>query len=131
MPYTLIEARRQFTPEEEAGIIDAVHLSLQTAFKIPATDKNIRLIVHEPSRFAVSSTLTNPDYVVLISIDAFQGRTIDAKRNLYRNIVDKLEPFGIPTNHVKIVIREIPLENWGIKGGQAACDIDLGFRVDV
>ena len=53
------------------------------------------------------------------------------KRNLYRAIVANLEPFGIPKNHVKIVLREQPRENWGIRGGQAACDVDLGFKVDV
>jgi hypothetical protein len=30
-----------------------------------------------------------------------------------------------------ILIKEIPTENWGIRGGQAACDVDLGFKVDV
>ncbi|WP_331710104.1 hypothetical protein [Methylomonas koyamae] len=42
-----------------------------------------------------------------------------------------LEPFGIPPDHVKILLREIPKENWGIRGGQAGCDVGLGFKVDV
>jgi len=29
------------------------------------------------------------------------------------------------------MLREITAENWGIRGGQAACDVDLGFKVDV
>jgi len=51
---------------------------------------------------------------------------------LYKTIVSNLEQkFGIPKNHVKILLREIPKENWGIRGGQAACDIDIGFKTDV
>jgi phenylpyruvate tautomerase PptA (4-oxalocrotonate tautomerase family) len=69
--------------------------------------------------------------VTLVSIDAFAGRSLDAKRKLYRAIVANLEPLGIPKDHVKIVLREIPRENWGIRGGQAGSDVDLGFKVDV
>ena len=39
--------------------------------------------------------------------------------------------FGIPDDHILILLRESPLQNWGIRGGQAACDIDLGFQLDV
>ena len=30
-----------------------------------------------------------------------------------------------------ITLRESPAENWGIRGGQAASDVDLGFDVNV
>ncbi|MBJ7473155.1 MAG: tautomerase family protein, partial [Solirubrobacteraceae bacterium] len=53
------------------------------------------------------------------------------KRELYREIVARLAPFGIPDDHVTVVLREIEQENWGIRGGQAACDVDLGFDVTV
>jgi hypothetical protein len=29
------------------------------------------------------------------------------------------------------MLREITAENWGIRGGEAACDVDLGFKVEV
>jgi phenylpyruvate tautomerase PptA (4-oxalocrotonate tautomerase family) len=89
------------------------------------------LIEHAPHRFAVPPTLARPELSTLVSIDCIAGRSLDAKRNLYRAVVANLEPFGIPKNHVKIVLRESPAENWGIRGGQAACDVDLGFKVDV
>ena len=30
-----------------------------------------------------------------------------------------------------VVLNEQPLENWGIRGGQAASDVSLGFQVKV
>jgi len=45
--------------------------------------------------------------------------------------VNNLEPFGILKDHVKILLREIAKENWGIRGGQAGCDVELGFKVEV
>jgi hypothetical protein len=29
------------------------------------------------------------------------------------------------------VLNEVPLENWGIRGGQPASEVDLGFKVNV
>lgn len=131
MPSTVIEVRRQYSVAEEVAIIDAVHLALVSAFGIPHGDKHVRLISHEPHRFAHSPTLAQPDLYTFVAIDCFAGRSVQAKRNLYREIVNELSRLGIPADHVTIVLRESALENWGIRGGQAACDVDLGFTVDV
>ncbi|HEX4404329.1 MAG TPA: tautomerase family protein [Polyangia bacterium] len=131
MPSVLIEVRRSYSHEEELALIEAVHAALREAFKILPHDRNVRLIVHEPHRFACPPNRAKPEAYTHVSIDAFAGRSLDAKRALYRAIVANLEPFGIPGDHVKIVLREVPAQNWGIRGGQAACDVDLGFKVDV
>jgi len=101
------------------------------AFKILPGDRNVRLVVHEPHRFECPPSRTNPERYTHISIDAFAGRSLEAKRRLYRTIVDNLQARGIPKDHVKILIREIPKANWGIRGGQAGCDVELGFKIDV
>jgi len=131
MPSVLIEVRRHYTAEQEVLLMDAVHMALQQAFKILPGDKNVRLIAHEPHRFACPPNRATPSSYTHISIDAFAGRSLDAKRALYREIVTQLEPLGIPKDHVKILLRELPKENWGIRGGQAGCDVDLGFEVNV
>ena len=131
MPSVLIEVRRKYNPAQEVAIMEAVHAALRDAFMILPDDKNVRFLVHEPHRFGCPPNLEKPDRYTLISIDAFVGRSLDAKRNLYQAIVNNLEPLGIPKNHVKILLREISKENWGIRGGQAACDVELGFKVEV
>ena len=100
MPWALIEVRRQWSREEETAIIDAVHAALVAAFRIPAKDKHVRLQVHEPHRFAHPPTLAEPEYATLVSVDCFAGRSVEAKRRLYGEIVDRLEPLGIPRDHV-------------------------------
>ena len=131
MPSVLIEVRQQYPAEIEAGIMEAVHSALRAAFKILPGDRNVRLLVHEPHRFQCPPDREKPEYYTHISIDCFAGRSLEAKRMLYRLIVDNLSRFGIPGNHVKIMLREISAENWGIRGGQAACDVELGFEVKV
>ena len=108
-----------------------MHKALVHAFQIPTHDRDVRLIVHEPHRFACPPNLAEPALFMLISIDAFAGRSLESKRTLYRRIVDNLAALDIPANHIKILLREIPTMNWGIRGGQAACDIDLGFKIAV
>ena len=131
MPSVLIEVRQQYSAEEEVALMEAVHAALREAFKILPDDRNVRLLVHEPHRFACPPPRTRPERYTHISIDCFAGRSLEAKRTLYRTIVANLAPLGIPPDHVKILLREIAPENWGIRGGQAGCDVELGFRIDV
>lgn len=111
--------------------MEAVHAALRSAFKILPGDKNVRLVVHAPHCFACPPDRGKPQSYTHISIDAFAGRSLDAKRALYKAIVDNLAPLGIPGDHVKILLREITPENWGIRGGQAGCDVELGFKIEV
>lgn len=131
MPSTLIEVRRPYNESDEVAIIDAVHDALVSAFQIPPGDKHVRLVSHEPHRFSYSPGLAHPELYTFVAIDCFAGRSVEAKRNLYREITTRLQALGIPANHVTIVLRESALENWGVRGGQAACDVDLGFAVNV
>ena len=32
---------------------------------------------------------------------------------------------------ITIVLHEVPTQNWGIRGGQPASEVDLGFEVKV
>lgn len=131
MPAVHIEVRRAYSHDEEVAIIEAVHAALVAAFKIPPDDRDLRLTVHEPHRFSCSPQTPHPELRTLVFIDCFAGRSIAAKRMLYREIVTRLALLGIPEDHVSTIIREIPTENWGVAGGRAASDVDLGFDLNV
>jgi 4-oxalocrotonate tautomerase family enzyme len=130
MPKSLIEVRREYSPAEEAALIDAVHESLVVGFRIPPEDRGVRLIVHPPERFAVSPALSDPDRATIVTIDCFAGRSLEAKRRLYAQISERFEALGIPRNHVSVILHEVTQENWGTRG-QPASDVDLGFTVEV
>lgn len=131
MPSFIIEARRTYGDAEASALIDAVHHSLVAAFRIPEHDKHGRLVVHEPHMFATSPRLANPELFTQVTVDCIEGRSLDAKRALYAQIVERLGALGIPGDHVLILLRESPASNWGIRGGQAASDVTLGFDVNV
>jgi len=129
MPSTTIEVLHQYSPTEEEGIIEAVQAALVEDLKIPGSDRTIRLVVYEPHRFAIPPGKS--DRFTLISIDLFSGRSLDAKKALYQAIVRNLARSEIPPDHIKIMLRESDPQNWGIRGGIPASEVDLGFKVDV
>jgi phenylpyruvate tautomerase PptA (4-oxalocrotonate tautomerase family) len=131
MPVISIEVGKKYSTEQEVALMEAVYSALQEAFKILNHDINVRLIVHEPHRFFVPKLYTHPELYTHISIDCFPGRSLATKRHLYHRIVENLEPLGIPKDHIKILLRESGKENWGIRSGQAGCDVDVGYTVEI
>jgi phenylpyruvate tautomerase PptA (4-oxalocrotonate tautomerase family) len=131
MPVTTVEVRTNYTATQEVAIIEAVQAALIEGLKIPLEDRHVMLVAHLPHRMIVPTQYTQPERFTVVRIDAFEGRSLDAKRRLYQAMAQNLEPLGIPRDHVLVCLREIPASNWGLRGGQAACDMDLGFKLDV
>ena len=129
MPLVRIETRRRRTAGEKRALFEAVHRSLREAIGIPEHDRQMRLVERAPEDFQVPPGKT--EHYTLIEISLFRGRSLDAKRSLYRGIVENLGTLGIAPSDIFILLNEQPQENWGIRGGVAACDVDLGFKVDV
>lgn len=129
MPNVTIEVRKRYTSEQEEGIVNAVHTALMEGIKTPEWDRTIRLVVHEPHRFATPPG--KDERYTLVDVDLFSGRSLEAKKALYRAVVRNLGKFGIPADHIKVLLRESKAENWGIRGGLPASEVDLGFKVDV
>lgn len=130
MPSSLIEVRRSYTPQQQIALIDAVHGALVAAFKIPEEDRFIRVLSYESHAMVNGLAAGVADSYTRVTIDCFSGRSIEAKRNLYSEIVQRLESLDIPRENVSILLRESAPENWGA-GGRAASDYDLGFDVKV
>lgn len=130
MPLVKIEIVKGKTVEYKKALLDGVHLALVEALKIPDYDRLQRLYELDDTCFEYPSIKT--DRITLISLTIFKGRSAEAKKKLYSEIVNNLAKNpGIPGNDIVIVIDEPPLENWGIRGGKPANEVDLGFEIKV
>lgn len=129
MPLAKIEVRKTWPPEKVQAIIEAVYQAQREALKVPERDRTIRYIEHRPEHFHAPPD--KGENYTLVEITLFAGRSPDAKRALYQGIVKRFEALGIPASDVLIVLNEVPLGNWGVRGGQPASEVDLGFKVDV
>jgi phenylpyruvate tautomerase PptA (4-oxalocrotonate tautomerase family) len=128
MPNTLIATRAGWITDP-AAVIEAVQSALREALKIPEHDRTLRLIEHAPSHFAVPPG--RGEKYTLVEITMFSGRSMNAKRALYQAIVRQLGTVGVPATDIKIALIETPPENWGLRGGIPASELDLGFKIDV
>lgn len=130
MPLIKIEIIKGKSDEYKKAILDGVHDALVEAIKIPDHDRFQRLYELDPINFEVPESKT--DNVTIIEITLFKGRTIEAKKSLYKAIVDNLASNpGIDGDDITIVLIEPPLENWGVRGGKPASEVDLGFKINV
>jgi phenylpyruvate tautomerase PptA (4-oxalocrotonate tautomerase family) len=128
MPNVRIETRAGWVSDPQA-LIETVQAALVEAIEIPDRDRTLRLIEHPASHFSVPPACG--ERFTLVEISLFDGRSLEAKRALYQALVRRLGDLGVPPSDVKVTLVEIPRENWGVRGGQAASDIDLGFEVRV
>jgi phenylpyruvate tautomerase PptA (4-oxalocrotonate tautomerase family) len=102
---------------------------MREALLIPEHDRQIRYIEYAPEDFQVPPDKT--ENYALVEITLFKGRSMDAKRNLYQAVVRNLGSLGIAPEDVLIVLIESPSENWGVRGGMPASEVDLGFKIEV
>jgi len=129
MPSARIEVRKKWNRPEKNQMILALHESMVECLKIPEHDRLIRLMEYQPEDFVVPPGCT--ENYVLIEISLFSGRSLDAKRTLYKTIVSRFAELGVSKQDIRIVLHDVPMDNWGIRGGIPASEVDLGFKVEV
>jgi phenylpyruvate tautomerase PptA (4-oxalocrotonate tautomerase family) len=129
MPISRIEGRRARTTAEVQCLIEALYQAQREALRVPEWDRQIRYVEHKAEDFHVVPGRT--DNYLLVEIALFAGRSLEAKRALYRQVVERFGVLGVDADDITIVLHEVPLDNWGIRGGRPASEVDLGFSVDV
>jgi phenylpyruvate tautomerase PptA (4-oxalocrotonate tautomerase family) len=129
-PLVKIEIRKGFASEYKKAIFDGVHRALVDALGIPDSDRFQRIYELDKEDFECPPDRSQA--VTMIQITMFPGRSFDAKKKLYQYIVHNLgENPGIDGNDIMIILLEPPMENWGIRGGQPASEVDFGFKIYV
>jgi phenylpyruvate tautomerase PptA (4-oxalocrotonate tautomerase family) len=129
MPHVRIEIVKGRSLAERRQLFQAVHDALMEAFRITGDDRIQRIVEHDAENFEIPPG--SSDRYTLIEITAFPGRSAEAKRDLYRVLVQRLGEVAIDPMDVSVVIIEPALESWGLRGGRSAAEVDLGISLDV
>ena len=101
-------------------IIEAVQAALLSSLKLPDYDRDVVLEVCKADTRIVPTDRS--ERYTRIEIVMFSGRSMDAKRLLYKTLVANLSEMGVPANEIKIILIEVPAENWGLRGGLPASE---------
>lgn len=113
----------------ERKVIEAVQAALVSALKIPAKDRDVVIDTYdETSRIVMTG---RSQKFTRVEVTLFAGRSMEAKRALYKALAANLAELGVPETEVKTILIEVPTENWGLRGGYPASELDLGFKIDV
>jgi phenylpyruvate tautomerase PptA (4-oxalocrotonate tautomerase family) len=119
----------EWARSHELALIEAVQSAMLSAIKIPEWDRDVVVDLYDRTRRIVPTG--SSERFTRIEIELFSGRSIEAKRDLYRSIVEKLAGLGVPELETKIILIEVPMQNWGLRGGLPASEIEISFKVNV
>lgn len=129
MPHAAIHRLRGADPKDRQGILRAVNDAMIEALKVPDDTHPVRLCEYDRDAFLVPQGAGNS--FTLVEITIFPGRSLETRRSLYKAIVRRLGVLGVAGSDLRVVLYEVPLENWGLRGGIPASEIDLGFEISI
>lgn len=129
MPVTLVSVVKGRSSAEKVALLEAIQGAIATSLKLPPADRYIRLAEHAKDEWLLPTDKS--DAFTLVEIALFEGRTPETKGALYEAIVQAVEKVGVPRMDVFIRLIEQPRVNFGIRGGQRADTLDLGYQVKV
>ncbi|WP_339499275.1 tautomerase family protein [Pseudomonas silesiensis] len=129
MPIIRIEDPVQRSAVVSRAVIETIYRCLKQVFKVTDEELQARYQTYEAQDFRAPGDCTE---FIQIEITLFKGRTLESKRQLYQTICDALtEQLRLPAHSVLILLKEHDAENWGMRGGQPACEIDFGYSIEI
>ena len=124
MPLVRISVLKGKSRDYRRKVGHAVHQALVASIGVPEKDRFQLITDHWPDEF-----LYDPEYLgirrsedlVIIQATISTGRTLEAKRALYRRIAENLgEAVGLRPEDVWINLVEVAKENWSFGNGLAS-----------
>ena len=110
---------------------DLIHSCIVDALQYPQHKRAHRFFPLDPGDFYYPPDLGRTDCYTIIEISMFEGRSIEAKKQLMRLLFDRLDKqLGISAQNLEITIFETPKHNWGFRG-LPGDEHNLDYKVNV
>lgn len=123
MPFVKMYLRKGKSPEYLAALSDSVHQALVSQANVPADD-----LFHAIQELDANGIVAHPTYggvnrsenLIIVEITLNAGRTVEVKKNLYADIVARLNrAIDVRPDDVLVSLVEVTKENWSFGGGRA------------
>jgi phenylpyruvate tautomerase PptA (4-oxalocrotonate tautomerase family) len=129
MPHAVVHRLIGADQIDRRAVIEAVNRAFVDVLKVPDDSHPVRLSEYDSDAFLIPRQ--SSDSFTLVEATVYPGRTIETKRRLYARLISELGEVGLAAEDIRIILYEVPRENWGLKGGIPASEIDLGFKVEI
>lgn len=122
MPLVTLTVRKPKSSDFKSTVLDAVHASL-VATGVPAPDKFQRVIELDAEDFRYDpkypdvKTSRTEDFA-LIEILWSVGRSVNVKKKLLADLMQRLSALQMDPENVLVVFKETQWENWSFAGGR-------------
>lgn len=129
MPIVKIEEQRSRNADEKARLIDLLFSILRQTLGVSPNELQARYQTFEPEDFY--PPVGTGEYLG-IEITLFVGRSLDTKRRLYERVVAEVAQVRqVDPSRILVLLREEPLDNWGLHGGHAAADLKFDYAIAI
>jgi len=126
MPRVKIETNVSLTTERKQLLLATVLDAVVSALELVPDDRTGSVTVFDEIAFRMK-----PPYRYFIEICLFVGRSKDVKKRLFAAILDRLKQrMGISPESVMIMLNEQPRENWCLRGGIPADEINFDYVIE-
>ena len=123
MPFARIDLIQGKSADYRGTIGDVVYEAIVSALGAPKDDRFQVITEHAPENFIIDPTylgITRTADCVVIHLTLNGGRSIEQKRNFYKQVADGLhERLGLRREDVFINLVEVVKENWSFGNGEA------------
>lgn len=105
-----------------------IHSCVMDALQYPADKRAHRFFSLDASDFFYPNGRT--ERYTIIEFSMFEGRSVEAKKQLIRLLFERVRSLGIATQDLEITIFETPKHNWGFRG-LPGDEHQLNYKVEV
>ena len=107
---------------------DVIHGCIVEALQYPIDKCAQRFFPLDAADFFYPSGRT--ERYTILEISMFEGRSVDAKKQLIRLLFERVQTLGITPQDLEITIFETPKHNWGFRG-LPGDEHQLNYKVEV
>jgi phenylpyruvate tautomerase PptA (4-oxalocrotonate tautomerase family) len=129
MAQAKIYGNANFIQQNRETLSTTIHSCIVDALNYPREKKFQRFFPLQAEDFEYPSDRT--EQYIIIEILLFEGRSVEAKKYLYRLLFERLKDnLSIEPLDIEITLIETPKYNWGIRG-VAGDELSLNYKVNV
>lgn len=121
MPNITISLLEGRSPQRRRELLEAARRAVMEGFDYHGKGLSVRILEFSPENFLPPPGRSDR-YMILEAV-CFPGRTSAQLAAFYRLFAGELERLGEDSGECLMMVRDLPLENWGMAGGRPASEV--------